>query len=189
MEEKSCDNQLVTSGIQFQRLVTFGWKETLLVECLNNLKYGLNYNSSEFDLFELNIIKQVLLYIKYNGMIDELIDIIEILLAKSIKDEQFEKFLKFEYCRALLSQTNNNPTNDVKFSQIFLDLKKRSQNWKSFDDIIQLSLLQLQYCIYVKNSTKAKDRFNGILQTLLKNHNSIYQNQRIYPLFPNYRIF
>lgn len=168
LEEKSCDNQLVTSGIQFQRLVTFGWKETLLVECLNNLKYGLNYNSSEFDLFELNIIKQVLLYIKYNGMIDELIDIIEILLAKSIKDEQFEKFLKFEYCRALLSQTNNNPTNDVKFSQIFLDLKKRSQNWKSFDDIIQLSLLQLQYCIYVKNSTKAKDRFNGILQTLLK---------------------
>ena len=92
LEEKSCDNQLVTSGIQFQRLVTFGWNETLLVECLNNLKYGLNYNSSEFDLFELNIIKQVLLYIKYNGMIDELIDIIEILLAKSIKDEQFEKF-------------------------------------------------------------------------------------------------
>ena len=49
-----------------------------------------------------------------------------------------------------------------------MDLKKRSQNWKSFDDIIQLSLLQLQYCIYAKNSIKAKDRFNGILQTLLK---------------------
>ncbi|KAF6070273.1 hypothetical protein FOB64_002354 [Candida albicans] len=146
LEEKSCDNQLVTSGIQFQRLVTFGWNETLLVECLNNLKYGLNYNSSEFDLFELNIIKQVLLYIKYNGMIDELVDIIEISLAKSIKDEQFEKFLKFEYCRALLSQTNNNPTNDVKFSQIFLDLKKRSQNWKSFDDIIQLRKFQLLAC-------------------------------------------
>lgn len=168
LEEKSCDNQLITSGLQFQRLVTFGWNETLLIECLNNLKYGLNDNSAELDLFELKIIKQVLLYIKYNGMIDELVVIIEILLVKSIKHEQFEKFLLFEYARALLYQANNSTTNNDKFSQVFNDLKKLSQNWKSFDDIIELSLLQLQYFIHTKNSTKAKDRFNGILQTLLK---------------------
>ncbi|KAL6453928.1 ESP1 Separin [Candida maltosa Xu316] len=152
------NSYLMKAGFQFQKMIVFGWNET-------DLTLGINYFESWVDdndmtaisQFDSIVIKQILLYLKFNGLTG-----VVLRLIKKIKSE-YSTFLKFEYCHALLKLSM-----DSQLSEALLEFNETAKTWKSINDVINLSLLQFEYYIKCNNLTKAKERFTGILSTLKK---------------------
>ncbi|MCP8717026.1 MAG: C50 family peptidase [Asgard group archaeon] len=163
LDIKDSKNSLIISGFQFQKLVNFQWSQVIFKQCLDNFESWLaNSNTTDITSFEWEISKQVLLYVKFNGVTGWLVRIIELFLeVKSAIPIEYQFFLKFEYCNGLLKLSQ-----ESKLSTVLLEFNQVAKSWKSISDVLKLSLLQFDYYIQTNNLTKSKERYTGILTTL-----------------------
>lgn len=160
---KESMNLLVVAGFQFQKLVDFGWNEMLFKQYLNNFESWLNNEDQTVTQFECEIVKQVLLYAKFNGVTGWLIRVVDIFLTRKSVPVEFQTFLQFEHCYGFLKLSM-----DSELSTKLLNFNQVVKSWKSVTQVINLSLLQFEYYIKTNNFIKAKERYTGILTTLKK---------------------
>ncbi|RCK56346.1 Separin [Candida viswanathii] len=156
-------NPLIVAGFQFQKLVSFAWDEETFKLCLDNFEAWASI-VGEVTPFQYDVARQILLYAKFNGVTGWLLRMIDLFLAnKSSIPVEFQNFLQFERCHALL-----NLSMDTQLSQTLLEFNQVAKSWKSIDDVLNLSLVQLEYYIKTNNLAKSQERYTGILATLKK---------------------
>ncbi|KAI5955753.1 ESP1 [Candida jiufengensis] len=152
-------NNLVIFGFQmFKMLASSHWDKDVLKNCY----YSLQSWDYEHNELELTIAKQIILFLKYNGMTSELYHLITNLRANNFDDE-FKTFLEFQMCDIAAKLSLNEAWN-LSLDNIHLLMK----NAKSLTVQMVLNYKLQRICLMYENGqfNLAKSKFKELISVV-----------------------
>lgn len=170
------DNYLFLTAINLQKLIFFQFDDFLFNQMIVFFEnWILNYDKN-FEIFEVEIIKSLIRYLKFNGHFG--LSAYFILKYKNLNFEnhEFKLFLVSELCQAVLWMSLYN-----EIYEHLNDLRKLLYDSKSFNyfDHINYNLLQYDYFVSINKLDLAKEVFDKLLISFKSNDIFNFENKNI----------
>lgn len=183
LEVPECDDSMALCGLLLQKLVNIDWNETNLMRCIKIAEiYGRGaFAESGTDAKEsFNIYKQLILYLKFNGLTGHNSRLIESFKVPNLTPSQ-QIFLQTELCISNYSSIPHLHENLNQLNSLLKTLKI-----SSIHKVVNFNVLQLNYLVKTSNFDLACEKFTKILKILKsKPEFNLSNDQRLTDKFTN----
>ncbi|CUM67294.1 uncharacterized protein PRCAT00004987001 [Priceomyces carsonii] len=163
VENFPSDN-LILSGVYLQRSICLMDESDFLL-CINYFESYLKGSFNERNMpYEKEIFRALILFLKLNALNGYIIHFIEQYKNRKRKiDDEMQIFCQLELCTAYLKLSASKEASD-NLTMLGPMLKEMKEH--SLRDVLRFNLLQLEFCLVMKNTTMAKEKFNRVLKFL-----------------------
>ncbi|KAG5422064.1 ESP1 [Candida metapsilosis] len=159
-DPENCD-LLASAGLAIAKMGVKGFCEKALTKVYNNIVFWAQ-QVSQMDEFEMSVLKKAILFLRFNGMNNEVKEITETLLNVAKMDDDFKIFLHFQLCNVSEKLFNHFLwENSLTSLQSLLGQTKNLR----FQDVINYKIESIKY--YTVNDLEtAQTKFKTLVSTL-----------------------